>query len=1058
MLGCDLRTREGCNQWDHNGTLHCRACAHTSTSAYRVDEREREGVGAWNFTSKGGGFMQRERKVAMQMLENMDQQGVKAHWGVYAQLLQECTKHKLLTEGRQVHDHMLKNQFKPDTFLGNTLISMYAKCGSMADAYEVFQAMEDKDVVSWNAIIAGYAHHRQGQEAIDHFWEMQRQGLKPNRNTFVSILSACVSPTALELGTRIHVRMEKAGYATDVVAGSALISMYCRCGSLADARKVFDKMPEKNVVSWTALISGYAQQGQSKEAFSLFQKLKKQGVKPNVVTFISILGACVSSEHLEQAKQIHSRIKNEGLEQEVNLGNALVSMYARCGSIHDAQEVFDTLLRPDAISWNALIAGYGEAGNLEECFRLFRWMLMKGFEPDKFTYSSLLATCAKHKALKEGKELHARIVKTGGKPDVTIGTALISMYANCGSLADARKVFDEMSERNVVSWNAIIASCIRFGSAKESFEIFLQMQQDGVIPDPVTFITLLNGCNSPETLEMGRYLYSDILQRGTLFNRGFFLNNPVANALLSMYARCGSLYDARDVFYRIRKRDLSSWNAMITAYIQHGRNQEAYELFKKFQGEGGKGDKYTFLGVLRAIGNLGLLEKGRRLHGLVEEIGLREDIHILTTLISMYSKCGSLDEARSVFEKISTRDVVCWNALLAAYAHNDHGSEALTLYREMQREGVKPDKATFSSALNACASFGALEYGKKIHSELEPDVESDIRVSNALIEMYSKCGSLIQAKQVFNRMPKRDANSWNAIIAGYCQVGQGKDALRHYKQMQRAGVKPDNVTFTNVLAAYGLLGEDEEGFDFLESIREWNMEPTEKHYAGMVEILGRAGLLREAEEFIDEVSLDSDTLLWEALLVASAVHNDLELAEKVAEQLLDLDPDTYSTVCEHLSNVYAAAGRWEDVAVLKNTMAETGILKPKSCKLELNNELHTVTANYVPDTKKEEIFDKLEELAAKMRDAGFELGIQSEPHQARDGSLHDHPELVAMAFNLVSTPPGTPVRFVINGRMSNLSHSVAKFISKTYSLEIFVRDDNCFHHFRGSICSCRGYW
>lgn len=1052
VLGVQSSRFIGIRQWCYNGKAYFRNSTPMSLTPNEGRRRIQESGSTWDASAKVGRNTWKGKSIrgGVQLL---GKRGVQANLNFYARRLQECVQAKSLAEGKNVHDHMRSAQFEPDIYLNNMLISMYSKCGSIEDANNVFQSMEDKDVVSWNAMISGYALHGRGQEAVDLFYQMQREGLKPNQNSFISILSACQTPIVLEFGEQIHSHITKAGYESDVNVSTALINMYCKCGSLELARKVFNEMRERNVVSWTAMISGYVQHGDSKEAFVLFQKLIRSGTQPNKVSFASILGACTNPNDLEQGLKLHAYIKQAGLEQEVLVGNALISMYARCGSLANARQVFDNLRSPNRVSWNAMIAGYGE-GFMEEAFRLFRDMQQKGFQPDRFTYASLLAICADRADLNRGKELHSQIVRTAWEADVTVATALISMYAKCGSLEEARKVFNQMPEKNAVSWNAFIACCCRHGSEKEAFQVFKQMRRDDVIPDHVTFITLLNSCTSPEDFERGRYIHGKIDQWGMLSN------NLVANALISMYGRCGKLADAREVFYRIRRRDLGSWNAMIAAYVQHGANGSAFDLFIKYKSEGGKGDKYTFINVLRAIANLEDLDAGRKIHGLVEKAGLEKDIRILTTLIKMYSKCGSLRDAYSVFKNVQEKDVVCWNAMLAAYNHSDHGQDALKLFQQMRLEGVNPDSATYTSVLNACARLGAIEHGKKFHTQLkEAAMETDTRVSNALIEMYSRCGCLSSANEVFEKMSRRNTNSWNALIAGYCQNGQGNVALEYYEHMLRASISPNKATFTSILSSYAQLGEEEQAFDFLESIKEeWNMEPSEQHYACMVAALGRASLLKEAEEFIEEISSESDALMWESLLVACRIHHNVGLAETAVEHLLDVKAQSSPAVCEQLMNIYAAAGRWEDVSVIKATMREAGLLAPKSCTIEVNSEFHTfMTNHFSPQIGVE---DKIEELVWKMMDKGFLLDPHYAPNDSREKErLFSHcPELLAVAYGLEHTPPGVLVRCVTDSPVTDPSHRMLKFISKAYNRGIFVRDPNCLHNFKDGICSCGDYW
>lgn len=325
--------------------------------------------------------------------------------------------------------------------------------------------------------------------------------------------------------------------------------------------------------------------------------------------------------------------------------------------------------------------------------------------------------------------------------------------------------------------------------------------------------------------------------------------------------------------------------------------------------------------------------------------------------------------------------------------------------------------------------------------------ESDTRVSNALIEMYSKCGCLSSAIQVFKRISKRDQYSWNALIAGFCHSGQGSEALKWYERMLRAGVLPNKATFTSVLSSHGQLGEVDETFEFLESIlQKWGFEPSEEHYACMVTALGRGCLLKEAEEFIEEISPAPS--MWESLLVACRVHQNVELAETAAEHLLDDKAQVSPSTCEQLLSVYAAAGKWENVSVMKATMEETGMMVPKRCTMEVDGELHTFDTNPGVD-------DKLQEFVNEMTSKGFSL----DPQEKEVLFFSRSAELLAVAYALNHTPPGTPIRCVTDTRVTDLSHKMLKFIATTFGRYIFVRDANCHHHFKpGRICSCGDYW
>ena len=379
--------------------------------------------------------------------------------------------------------------------------------------------------------------------------------------------------------------------------GGSLLHMYANCGSIDDARVVFGRMEKYDVISWNVMIGGLAQHGCGHEAYKLFQQMQLEGFKPNAITYMSILNACASAGALEWVKEVHTHARAAGFEVDVRVGSALLHMYAKCGSIDDARLAFDKVEKHDLISWNLMIGGLAEHGCGHEAYELFQQMQREGFKPDAVTYASILNACASAGALEWVKEVHRHARAAGFESDVRVGSALVHMYAKCGSIDDARLAFDKMEERNVITWNVMIGGLAEHGCGHEAYELFQQMQLEGFKPDAVTYASILNACASAGALEWVKEVHRHAREAG------FEVDVRVGNALVHMYAKCGSIDDARLAFDKMEERNVITWNVMIGGLAEHGCGHEAYELFLQMQLEGFKPNAITYMSILNACAN-----------------------------------------------------------------------------------------------------------------------------------------------------------------------------------------------------------------------------------------------------------------------------------------------------------------------------------------------------------------------------------------------------------------------------------------------------------------------
>eukprot|EP01018_Ginkgo_biloba_P034725 Gb_12551 [translate_table: standard] len=937
-------------------------------------------------------------KEALHILYEMDHSAISS---TYVCLLQSCLKKKTLPEGKLVHAHIIQTGFEcRDIHLGNTVVNMYAKCGSLMNARRVFDQMPEQDVASWTIMIAAYPKQGYSEEALALFYKMQRSGIQPNQFTFASVLPACANLSALEHGKKIHEYIIKSEFQSDVFVASALIDMYAKCGSLVNAYNVFDKMPRRDVVSWNAIIAGYAQNGHASEALTLFHKMQRTGIQPDQFTFASVLPAC---DNLAAVKEFHEEIIRSGFESDAFVMNALVDMYGKRGSIESAHCLFEKMPKKNVISWTAMIAGYAQNGYLDEAKNLFDKMP----ERNVVSWNAMIVGYAQNGLIGDALKLFQNMPER----DLVSWNAMITGYAQNGFVDEALELFDKMPQRDAVSWNAMIAGYSQNGHVDEAMQLFQKMPQR----DMVSWNSMIAGYAQNGCVDEARKLFQNMPERDVVS----------WNSMIAGYALNGQVDEALKLFYEIPRSNVVSWNTMIAGYAQNGHVEDALELFQKMPDR---------------------------------------NIVSWNTMIAVYVQNGYVNKALKLFQKMPNRDVISWTAMIAGYAQNGQGEEALKLFRQMQVAGVKPDSETFANILPACANMAALEQGKEVHDFLiKSGFQSNVFVGSALIDMYAKCGSIQTARNVFEKMPQGDIVLWSAMIVGYAMHGYGNEALQLFEQMQDLGMNPDHVTFVGVLSACCHAGLVDKGWQYFNCISEYyHITPAMEHYGCMVDILGRAGHLDEAQNFINRMPMKPDAAVWGCLLAACRIHNNLDLGECVAERLFELDPKNAAPYVL-LSNIYAAAGRWDDIEKVRKIMKDRRVKKKPGCSwIEINKQMYVFVVGDRSHPQMQKIYAELERLSGQMNAAGYvfnsRFALNDVDEEQKQQNLCHHSEKLAIACGLINTSPGTPIRVIKNLRVCGDCHSAIKFISKIVMREIVVRDANRFHHFKDGRCSCGDYW
>ncbi|KAL6222804.1 hypothetical protein ACLB2K_006194 [Fragaria x ananassa] len=635
-------------------------------------------------------------------------------------------------------------------------------------------------------------------------------------------------------------------------------------------------------------------------------------------------------------------------------------------------------------------------------------------------YSSLIQHCTHTKSLRGLGIVQTHMTKTG-YIQLYIANTLIDGYLKCGSLSNARKMFDKLRERHVVIWNAMISAYIGRKKRRRAhgLSVVLGLEVENVF---------------------------------------------VGSAIVDMYAKFGRLGDARLVANRVEEKDVVLITALIVGYSQHGDDGEALEVFVDMINHGVKANEYSFASILITCGNLEDLNNGKLVHGLVVKSGCEAAVASQTSLLTMYARCGLVDDSLTIFKRIQNPTLVTWTSLIVALVRNGREELALTKFREMIRDSVVPNSFTLSSVIQACSNLAMLDEGQQIHATVTKfGLDRHIYAGAALIILYGKCGNTEMARSVFDDLIETDLVSMNSMIYSYAQSGFGHQALKLFDRMKDLRLEPNDVTILSVLLACQNSGLVQQGCKIFSTIKKnHSIELTRDHYACMVELLGRSGRLEDAEMLIKEVK-NPDLVVWRALLGACKLHGHVEMAERALGKVLEFSAgDRGSRVL--LTNLYASTGNWSQVIDMKSTMREMQFKKnPAMSWVDVEREVHIFMAGDLSHPRSGEITETLEKLFEEVRILGYvpdtRFVLQDLDEDKKKRSLYCHSEKLAIAFALLrSSKKNTIIRIFKNLKVCGDCHPWIKFVTKVTGREIIARDANRFHHFKDGCCSCGDYW
>ncbi|XP_022751402.1 putative pentatricopeptide repeat-containing protein At3g47840 [Durio zibethinus] len=580
-----------------------------------------------------------------------------------------------------------------------------------------------------------------------------------------------------------------------------------KTGHLHEARKMFDRMPQRDEISWTTIISGYVNAKNSREALLLFSKMwVSPGLSMDPFSLSIALKVCALDFDLNYGESLHGYLVKSGFVNSVFVGSALLDMYTKFGKIEQGIKVFDEMPIKNVVSWTAIITGLVHGGFYKKGLVYLSEMRKSGVEYDSYTLAIALKACAYLAALNFGREIHTHTVKRGFNDTSFVANSLSTMYNKCGKLDYGLLLFEKMSIRDVVSWTSVITTFVQMGEEKNAFEAFIRMQEAGVSPNEFTFATVISGCSGLVRISWGEQLHAHVLRFGLADSLS------VANSLVTMYSKCGQISSASMVFHGMTRRDIISWSTIIAVYSQGGCGEEAFEYLSWMRKEGPKPTQFAFASVLSVCGNMAILEQGRQVHAQVLFVGLEQEAMIQSALINMYSKCGCIKEAERVFNEAENYDIVSWTAMINGYAEHGYIHETIDLFKMLSKVGLKPDSVTFIGLLTACGHAGLADLGFHYFNLMssEYQISPSKEHYGCMIDLLCRAGRLTEAEHMIKSMPfHRDDVVWSTLLRA-CRIHGDVDCGRRTAE-KLLEMDPNcagtHITLANIYSAKGKWSE-----------------------------------------------------------------------------------------------------------------------------------------------------------------------------------------------------------------------------------------------------------
>nr|XP_020149953.1 pentatricopeptide repeat-containing protein At5g39350 [Aegilops tauschii subsp. strangulata] len=826
-----------------------------------------------------------------------------------------------------------------DTSAVTAAVEGYLSLGMPGAAASLFAGSHRRrpTVYSLNLAVRCFSAHGFHRELLGLYRTACAYGGGSDNFTFPPVIKACTAVGCLLLGREAHGRVLRDGHGDNVGVQTALLDMYAKAGWVGASRAVFDCMAQRDLISWNALISGYSLNGCFREAVEAMREMQEDGMRPNASTFVAAVGVCGAVGDSDAGDSLHAFALKCGALADESVTPAFISMYAGFDDLSSSRLLFDLQPVKDLVSYNSMISAYMQHDKWKESFEVFRLMRCAGLGPNLVTVVSVLPTCSDFFGVHVGESVHGMVIKFGLAEQISVVSALVSMYSKLGELDSAVQLFCSCTAKNHLLWNSIISGYILNNEWHTALDAFCRMQTEGVAADATTVIKVISGCRHIKDLRMAKSIH------GYAVRNSFELNQSVMNALLAMYGDCGELSNSYKLFQKMEVPMLISWNTIISGYAEAGDAEASVRLFRQMRQADLQFDVVTLIGLTSSISVAEDATIGESLHSLAVKSGCSTDVSLTHTLITMYSNCGSVQACQRLFDSLSSVNTVSYNVLMTGYRKNNLSEEILPLFYEMVKNEKEPNHITLLNVLPVCQS--QLQ-GKSVHGYA---VRNFFRLETPMLTsaicMYSRFNNFDYSCKLFNSVGEKNTIVWNCILSACVQCKLADIAFDFFRQMCFLNVNPDAVTMLALISACSQIGKA----DLAECVTALLLK---NGFGGslfvvnaLIDMHSRCGSISFARELFDS-SGAKDSVTWSAMINSYGLHGDGKSAIDLFSMMIasGVEPDDVTFVsilsaCSHSGLVeqarslfkslqidYGITPRMEHYACMVDLLGRTGHL------------------------------------------------------------------------------------------------------------------------------------
>ncbi|PKU74480.1 pentatricopeptide repeat-containing protein At2g40720 [Dendrobium catenatum] len=734
--------------------------------------------------------------------------------------LKNCSSRLDISHGKRIHAIIFQLGLHSDLYIASSLIVLYSKCGHLSDANLVFDQMPQRDATVWNSMVGGYFHQQHYHEGLAYLRQMQLAGLRPDCHSLTILLKACSDGgLGLEQGEQVHGFLVRNALDHDTFALTALMHAYSRTGKVSRACKVFDGVFDKSISMWNALISGLCYNGLWDRSLELFVLMVFEGFEVQSETASCVLVACTMLDASGFGQGVHCCAIKMGFDLDSYVCSSLISLYANVGSMVEAFRLFDSVPSKEVQLWNSMISAFFSNSCASEALDAYNQMRASNVKPDSITITNVISACSMVGHWKFGRKIHGLLIKMPELSTIAVQSSLISMYMRIGDVHDGIILFNSVKEWDVVLLSSMITGFCQNKHYNHALQMFNQFCAEGFIPDSVIIASILSACTTMDWLQLGYEIHSLAIKNGTI------CDPFVASALICMYSKCGLPLSAASVFCAIAKKNLVVWNSLISGYSHNGLLDESINAFAGIAQNGLLPDSVSITSVLVSVSIFAALGKGKMIHGYLVRNGIFCDEIVGNSFIDMYMKCGCLRYAQLIFDRLTVRNLVTWNTMIAGYGSHGHCLKAINLFDEMQQLKIIPDGTSFLSLISSCSHSGLVEEGRKLFDSMincyriKPAME---HYAN-MVDLLGRAGCLDEAYCFVKDMPvEPDQRIWLCFLSA-CRSHR----VLHLGEIASGRLikaKPqESGSYTQVLNFYGEMGLREKAASLRVQMKEAGM-------------------------------------------------------------------------------------------------------------------------------------------------------------------------------------------------------------------------------------------